>query len=200
MAMAGAAMSEPLWDMSVRFQMLCSLIDFETTCRPVWQLVAGEVGLQPVQERVRATEESGRVADAETAVSEPEQCAVAVGGELVAHHTVLDDRLFPFVFEYMRRIPDQDAAGHPLTLGRKRWARRDHVDGAALTGLDRRFAEPLRPFLRVGDGRPHHLDRKGQVTLEIQHGAVAVHRQPSIALADRDSLCLRSRCRSRASR
>src|ERR1700742_4943282 len=151
MVTAGAAISEPLCDMSVRLQMVSSLIDFDTTCRPVWQLVAGEVGRQPVQERVRATEKSGRVADAETAVSEPEQRAVAVGGELVAHHTVLDDRLFPFVFEHMRRIPDQDAAGHPLTFGRKRWARRNHVDGAALTGLDRRFAERLRPFLRVGD-------------------------------------------------
>src|SRR5262245_51682317 len=111
MAIAGAAISKPLCDMSVRLRMWCSLISFETTCRPVWQLVAGEVGLQPVQERVRATEESGRVADAETAVGEPQQCAVAVGGELVAHHTVLDDRLFPFVFEHMGRVPDQDSAG-----------------------------------------------------------------------------------------
>src|SRR5262249_29153828 len=157
MAIAGAAMSEPLCDMSVRLQSLCALIYFETAGRPVRQLVAGEVGLQSIQERLRATEESRRIADAEAAMSEPQQCAVAVSGELVAHHTVLDDRLLPFVFEHMRRIPDQDAAGHPLTFGRQRWARRDHVDGAALTGFDRRFAEPLRPLLRVGDGRPHRF-------------------------------------------
>src|SRR5262245_41327723 len=146
MAIAGAATSEPLCDISVRLQLLCTFNYLETAGRPVRQLVACEVRLQPIQEGVRTTEESRRIADAQAAMSEPEQCAVAVSGELVAHHTVLDDRLLPFVFEHMRRIPDQDAAGHPLTFGRQRWARRDHVDGAALTGFDRRFAEPLRPL------------------------------------------------------
>src|SRR5262245_11886616 len=146
MATAGAAMSEPLCDMSVRLQLLCALNYFESAGRPVRQLVVGVVVIQPIQAGFLAIEESRRIADAEAAMSEPEQCAVAVSGELVAHHTVLDDRLLPFVFEHMRRIPDQDAAGHPLTFGWQRWARRDHVDGAALTGFDRRFAEPLRPL------------------------------------------------------
>src|SRR6185312_1015427 len=142
MAMAGAAMSEPLWDMSVCFQ-LGGLIYFQPTCRPVWQLVAGEVGLKAVQVRVGAAEEPARIADTEAAVREAKQRAVAFSGEFVTHHPVLDDRLLPFVFEHMRRIPHQNAAGHPLAFGWQRRTRRDHFDGAALMGLDRRFAEPL---------------------------------------------------------
>src|SRR5690348_9542437 len=144
MARAGAAMSEPLCDMSVGLQSVCcGLVYFQTAGGPVRQLVAGEVGLQPIQIGMGAAEEAGRIPHAEAVVRESKQRAVSVGGELVAHHTVLDDRLLPFVFEHVRWIPHQDAAGHPFAFGWQRWPRRDHVDGAAFTGFDRRYAEPL---------------------------------------------------------
>src|SRR5262245_55110949 len=100
MAKAGAAMSEPLCNMSVRFHSLCCLVDFQTTRCPVRQLAAGKVRLQPIQVGVGATEESARVADAEAAVGEAEQRPVSVGGEFITHHAVLDNRLLPFVFEH----------------------------------------------------------------------------------------------------
>src|ERR1700752_4337664 len=99
--------------MSVRFHS-CRLVYLQATSRPVRQLVAGKVGREAIQVRLGATEEPARVAHAEAAVTESKQRAVAVGGELVAHHTVLDDRLLPLVFEHIRRVPDEYAAGHPL--------------------------------------------------------------------------------------
>src|SRR5690349_21906209 len=99
MAMVGAAMSEPLRDMSVRFH---SLVYFKTTGGPVRQLIAGQVGLEPIQVGVGASEESRCIADAEPAVGEPQQRAVTVDAEFVAHHTVFDNRLLPLVFEHVR--------------------------------------------------------------------------------------------------
>jgi len=67
-------------------------------------------------------------------MSEAKQGAVAVGGQFVPHHTVLDDRLLPFVFEHIGWVPDEDAAGHPLAFGWQWRTGCDHVDHAAIRG------------------------------------------------------------------
>src|SRR5258705_10325736 len=111
---------------------------------------------------VGAAKEPGRVAHAEAAMGEAKQGAVSVGGEFVAHHTVLDDRLLPFVFEHIGWVPHEYAARHPLAFGWQWWARRDHLDHPAFAGVDRRLSEPLFAFVGIGDGRPDDVDRKGQ--------------------------------------
>jgi hypothetical protein len=130
-------------------------------------------------------------------MSEAKQRGVSVGDQLVSHHPVLDDRLLPLVFEDIRWIPHEYASRHPLAFGRQWRTRRDHFDRSAFAGVDHRLTEPLLAFARVGDGRPDHLDRKRQAAFEVQHRAVTVDGQPSVALTHCDSLCLRSRCRSR---
>jgi hypothetical protein len=107
--------------------------------------------------------------------------AGAVGGQFVAHHTVLDDLLPPLVFEHVRWIPHQDPAGHPFEVVGHRRAGRDHLDGAAFAGVDGGRPEPLLPFTGVGDGRPHGLDGVGQPALEVQHRAVTVDRECAVA-------------------
>src|ERR1043166_8031254 len=99
MARVGAEISEPLCDMLVRSH---SLVYFQAAGYPVGQLAAGQKGLEPIQVGMRTAVETGRVAHTEAAVGEPQQRAVAVGGEFVAHHAVLDDRLLPLVLEHMR--------------------------------------------------------------------------------------------------
>jgi hypothetical protein len=130
---------------------------------------------------MRAAAESAGVAHTESAVGEAQQGAVAIGGELVAHDAVLDDLLLPFVLEHIGRIPHQNAAGHPFAFGWQWWARCHHVDRPAFATVDGRHAEPLGAFIRVGDRRPHRLDREGQPAFEGKHGAIAFHREVSVA-------------------
>ena len=107
-------------------------------------------------------------------MAEAKQGAVAVGMQFVAHDAVFDDGLLPLVLEHARRIPHQDASGHPLLLGGKWWTGGHHVDQAALAGVDRRLAEPLRPLAGVGDRRPHRFDGIRQPPLEGEHRAIAL--------------------------
>src|SRR5436190_7826563 len=103
--------------MLIRLQ-LRRLIDFDATRHPVGKFGAAEIGFEPIEVRMGAAEEAAGVAYAQPSMCEPEQGAVAVSGQLVAHHAVLNDRLLPFVLENIGWIPHQDASRHPLSFGR----------------------------------------------------------------------------------
>ena len=125
--------------------------------------------------------ETCRIAGAEPAMAEAQQGSVAVGMQFVAHHAVFDDGLLPFVLEHAWGIPHQDSSCHPLLLDGQRRTRGDHVDHAALAGVDGCLAEPLRAFAWIGDRRPHRLDGIGESPLEGQHRAVARDAESSFA-------------------
>ena len=69
-------------------------------------------------------------------MAEAQQGSVPVGMQFVAHDAVFDDGLLPLVLEHARGIPHQDASGHPLLLDGQWRTRGDHVDHAALAGVD----------------------------------------------------------------
>jgi hypothetical protein len=115
-------------------------------------------------------------------VGEGEQGARTVLGELVADDPVVDDPLAPLVLEHVRRVPDEDAAGHALLLDRGGRLFGHHLDRAAGTGVDDGLAEPGRALAWVGERRPYRRDRVRQVAAEGDRGAVAVDLEGSVAI------------------
>ncbi len=85
---------------------------------PGGHLAAAQQRLHAVEEDVPAGREPLGVLPAQTAMGEDEQGAVPFRSQLVADDAVLDDPLTPFVLEHPRRVPDLDAAGHALGIGR----------------------------------------------------------------------------------